>query len=54
MRAEVGLTEGGGRLRVGVAARCGSAGPHRREGRWRLRLGPGPVGEDERGEGSPK
>jgi hypothetical protein len=35
-RAEAGLTEGGSRLRGGVAARCGGAwwGPCRREG-WR-------------------
>jgi hypothetical protein len=56
MRAESGLTEGGGRLRGGVAARCGGArrGPHWREGRRQLRLAPGAAGEDERGEGSPK
>jgi hypothetical protein len=52
----VGLTEGDGRLRGGVAARCSSArwGPHQREGRWQLRLAPGAVGEEERGEGGPK
>jgi hypothetical protein len=55
-RAEAGLTEGGGRLRGGVAARCGGArqGPRWREGRWLLQLAPGVVGEDERGEGGPK
>jgi hypothetical protein len=56
MRAEAGLTEGGGRLRGRVAARCVGArrGPHRREGRWQLRLALGAAGEDERGEGGPK
>jgi hypothetical protein len=52
----VGLTEGSGRLRGEVAAWCGGArrGPHRGEGRRRLRLAPGAAGEDERGEGGPK
>jgi hypothetical protein len=55
-RAEAGLTEGGGRLRGGVAARCGGArqGPRWREGRWLLQLAPGAVGEDERGVDGPK
>jgi hypothetical protein len=55
-RGLAGLTEGGGRLRGGVAAQCGGVwrGPHRREGRRPLRLASGAVGEDERGEGGPK
>jgi hypothetical protein len=54
-RGLAGLTEGGGRLRGRVAARCGGAlrGPHRREGRRRCQLAPGAAGEDERGEGGP-
>jgi hypothetical protein len=37
-------------------ARCGGARwcPHRREGRWQLRLAPGVAGEDEGGEGGSK
>jgi hypothetical protein len=44
-RAEVGLTEGGGRLRGRVAARW--------DGQQRLRLAPGAAGEDERRVGVP-
>jgi hypothetical protein len=41
---------------VGVVARCGGVwrGPRRREGRRQLRLAPGAVREDERGEGGLK
>jgi hypothetical protein len=55
-RAEAGLTEVVARRRGGEVARCGSArrGPHQREGRRRLQLAPGAVGEDERGEGGSK
>jgi hypothetical protein len=54
-RGLVGLTEGGGHLRGGVAARCGGAqqGPHRREGQRRCRLAPRAAGEDERRVGGP-
>jgi hypothetical protein len=52
----VRLTEVVARWRGGEAARCGGARrrPHRREGRWRLRLAPGAAREDEGGEGGSK
>jgi hypothetical protein len=52
-RAEAGLTEVVVRRWGGEVTRCGGVWrcPHRREGRWRLRLAPGVAGEDEGGEG---
>jgi hypothetical protein len=52
----VGLIKKVVRQRGGAAARRGSAQrhPRRREGRRRLRLAPGAVGEDEGGEGGSK
>jgi hypothetical protein len=55
-----GKESGGGAHRGGGATtgwKGGSVrrwGPHRREGRRQLRLAPGAVGEDERGEGGSK
>jgi hypothetical protein len=55
-RGLAGLTEVVARRRSGEVARCDGArwGPHRREGRRRLQLAPGAVGEDKRGEGGSK
>jgi hypothetical protein len=53
---EAGLTDVVARRWGRATTRCGGARrrPHRREGRWCLRLAPGAAGEDERGEGGSK